>query len=397
MKPESIDVVISWDTTGSMYPALTQVRKEVTRLGKRLFKDIPHLRMAMISHGDYCDGSDVINIMDFTNDEDRVVDFVQKAPSTFGGDPPEAYELVLNRVRSLKWRSGKSKVLVLIGDDVPHGPTYPDNKEDLDWRNELGLLLEQGIHVYAVQALARRHATHFYKEVAEKTGGYHLSLLQFNAINDLIMAICYRQDGEAALKKYEEEVEKKGKMTPVVGANFDRLLGREVRNVPSAASYSGGYGGGTTTRRSTTPRRTSSVTASGDIDEAKLEPVHPSRFQVLDVDTNTPIKAFVHDNGLEFKTGRGFYEFKKTVKVQEYKEVVLVNNETGSMFSGAQARQMLGLPKAGAGGTVNLRYGTLKGYTAFIMSTSHNRKLLGGTKFLYELPDYEKPGVSEAA
>ena len=385
---DPIDVVVSFDTTGSMYPCLTQVRREVGNLVKRLFKNIPNLHIGIIGHGDYCDGKDVITTLDLTDHEAKISDFVGSVPSTYGGDAPECYELVLNRVRGLKWRSGKSKVLVLIADDVPHGPSYPENKENLDWRNELGLLLEQGIHVYAVQALARRHATSFYKEVAEKTGGFHLSLPQFNAINDLIMAICYRQDGEEALKKYEEEVEKKGKMTAIVGANFDRMLGREVRHVPSAVSYSGG-----------TPRRasTSSVTASGDIDESKLEPVHPSRFQVLGVDADCAIKGFVNDNGLTFNTGRGFYQFTKSVKVQNYKEVVLVNDTTGSMFSGAQARQMLGLPKAGDGGTVNLRPGTLKGYTAYIQSTSHNRKLIAGTAFLYELPDYEKPGVSEAA
>ena len=382
-KAESIDVAISWDTTGSMYPCLTQVRREVTGLVRRLFKDIPGLRMAMISHGDYCDGSDVINILDFTEDEDQIVNFVQNAPRTGGGDAPECYELVLNRARGLKWLAGKAKAFVLIGDDVPHGPDYYDNKEKLNWRNELGLLLEQGVHVYAMQALARRHATHFYKEMAEKTKGIHLELHQFNAINNLLMAICYKQEGEEALKKYEEEVEKTGKMTPIVGANFDKLMGREVRVVPRAAGYSGGG-----TRRAPPP--TSSVVASGEVDESKLEPVHPARFQVLGVDTDCPIKTFVHDNGLEFKTGRGFYQFIKSVKVQNYKEVVLVNDSTSSMFSGAQARTMLGLPKAGEGGTVSLRPGSLKGYTAYIQSTSHNRKLLGGTAFLYEVSDWDK-------
>jgi hypothetical protein len=341
--------------------------------------------MAIITHGDYCDGSDVINILDFTDDEDTIVRFVETAPSTYGGDAPECYELVLNRARRLKWLAGKAKAFVLIGDDVPHGPEYPDNTEKLNWRNELGLLMEQGIHVYAMQALARGRATHFYKEVAEKTDGLHLELHQFNTINDLLMAICYKQEGEEALKKYEAEVEKRGAMTPIVGANFDRMLGREVRAVPRAAGYSGG-GSYTPPRRTST----SSVVASGEIDEAKLEPVHPSRFQVLDIDEPCPIKAFVNDNGLTFQTGRGFYQFIKTVKVQNYKEVVLVNDTTGSMFSGAQARTMLGLPKAGDGGTVSLRPGTLKGYTAYIQSTSHNRKLLQGTKFLYEVPDWDK-------
>ena len=304
-KANSIDVAVSFDTTGSMYPCLTQVRRNVAGLVRRLFKDIPGLRMAMISHGDYCDGSDVINILDFTDDEDKIVRFVETAPSTGGGDAPECYELVLNRARTLKWLAGKAKAFVLIGDDIPHGPEYPGNKEKLNWRNELGLLLEQGVHVYAMQALARSRATHFYKEVAEKTEGLHLELHQFNAINDLLMAICYKQDGVEALKKYEAEVEKRGAVTAVVGANFDRMLGRPVREVPKAAGYSGSY-----STRSYAPRPSaSSVKASTDgVDESKLEPVHPSRFQVLGVDGDCAIKAFVNDNGLEFhevQPGRG--------------------------------------------------------------------------------------------
>lgn len=391
-KADPIDVVISFDTTGSMQPCIGQVRQKVGNLTERLFKQIPNLHIGVIGHGDYCDGDDVITIMDLTDDQALISDFIKNVPNTYGGDAPECYELVLNRVRSLKWRSGKSKVLVMIADDVPHGPSYSDNVENLDWKNELGLLLEAGINVYAVQALARRHATSFYQEMAKRTGGLHLELHQFNAVNDLIMAICYKQEGEEALKKYEEEVEKNGRMTAVVGANFDRMMGREVRVVPRAAGYGGGGGG---TRRASSPT-SSSIVASGDIDESKLEPVHPSRFQVLDVEEACPIKTFVHANSLEFRTGRGFYEFIKTVKIQNYKEVVLVNNASGSMFSGAQARTMLGLPKEGEGGTVSLHPGSLKGYTAFIQSTSHNRKLLPGTKFLYEIPDWDKEAEAAA-
>ena len=37
------EVLISFDTTGSMYPCLTQVRREVRNLVDTLMKDVPDL------------------------------------------------------------------------------------------------------------------------------------------------------------------------------------------------------------------------------------------------------------------------------------------------------------------------------------------------------------------
>ena len=177
----------------------------------------------------------------------------------------------------------------------------------------------------------------------------------------------------------QQEVQLAGRMTDSVGAMFDILVSRPVRSIHkevpvhtrSIPTSSKAHGG--TVRVSTSA-----------VNEAALVPVHPSRFQVLGVDHDVSIKDFVLTNGLTFKTGRGFYEFTKTVEVQKYKEVVLVNASSGAMWSGHEARTLLGLPDDK---TVNLRPGSLPGYTAFIQSTSVNRKLLGGTKFLYEVSD----------
>jgi hypothetical protein len=105
------------------------------------------------------------------------------------------------------------------------------------------------------------------------------------------------------------------------------------------------------------------------------------------VDHDVDIKGFVQENGLTFRVGRGFYQFTRTVEVQRHKEVVLVNNATGAMWTGKAARAILGLPDDR---TVSLRAGQIPGYTAFIQSTSNNRKLLAATKFLYEMTD--RPG-----
>lgn len=378
--PEAIDVVFSFDTTGSMTSCIGQVRRQVENVVKQLFASIPNLHIGFISHGDYCDGPKLITLQELTDNQALLCDFVRTAPNTYGGDAPEAYELVLHKARSFNWRAGKSKVLVLIGDDVPHGPMYLENTLNLDWRNELQLLLEAGIHVYGVQCLARRHATSFYQEIAKTTGGFHLELHQFSAIVDLIMAICYKQDNTEALFAFEKKVEEAGRMTDVTGACFDAMLGREIRPVRSSGS---GW------RKSSSAKRVSStITARGDsIDVAKLEPVHPARFQVLDVEKDTPIKEFVNENSLKFSKGKGFYQFIKSVVIQPYKEVVLVDKETGAMFSGKDARTMIGLPALNTGGNVKVKPTALPGFEAYVQSTSINRKLLAGTKFLYEVEE----------
>ena len=58
------------------------------------------------------------------------------------------------------------------------------------------------------------------------------------------------------------------------------------------------------------------------------------------------IKDFITENSLIFKTGRGFYEFTKPEKISNKKEVVFVDKETGDMFSGQEAFDMIGGEKS---------------------------------------------------
>lgn len=365
-KPDPIDIVFTFDTTGSMYPCLTQVRRTVKDTVKRLFKEIAGLRVGIIAHGDYCDEGRpyVTKQLDLTHDEDKVVTFVEKVEATGGGDAPECYELVLHEARSLSWKSGRSKIICLIGDDVPHPPTYPENTKRIDWKNELGLLLELGINVYGVHAMpgTRGHSKHFYEEIARKTKGLYLTLDQFAQVNDLIMAVCFKQEGTEALKKFEAEVRSKGRMNRAVDAMFATLLGRDK---------------------------------ASDFKKTDLRSVPSGRFQVLDVreedcdaDGKVDIKKFVEAQGAAFKKGRGFYEFMKTETIQDYKEIILMEKTTGDFYAGKElVREMLGLPMTGS---ARIKPTALDKYKVFVQSTSVNRKLVGGTDFLYEVEDWSR-------
>jgi len=385
MTSESIDVCISFDTTGSMYPCLTQVRRYVKETVEKLFHDIPDLRIAIIAHGDYCDqGSTyVTKRLDFSKNVDEVTQFVSTVGRTGGGDAPECYELVLYEARTkLNWQSGRSKVIVMIGDDVPHPPSYAMNTLNIDWRNELGLLLEAGINVYGVHAMpgTRRHSKPFYIEIAKTTGGFYLTLDQFSGIVDLIMAIRYKQQSPEAFENFVVETQKQGRLT---------------RNLKiSIETMSGGI------------KRSISLDIPG-VDVTKyayerdgLSPVPVGRFQVIDVDYETKIRDFIEDQGIDFEKGRAFYELvrhgKKKYKVQQYKEIILMDPESGDFFSGSEVREMLGLQPQyeivgkDRGVVESLSPKGLDNYRVFIQSTSYTRKLVPGTNLLYEVSDWRR-------
>ena len=44
------------------------------------------------------------------------------------------------------------------------------------------------LQVYGVQALNNRESTPFYKELADRSGGFYLQLRQFNLITDMFLA-----------------------------------------------------------------------------------------------------------------------------------------------------------------------------------------------------------------
>lgn len=351
---EPIDIVFSFDTTGSMYPCLAQVRRKIAETSKRLFKDVPNLRIGIIAHGDYCDSHIyVTKHLALTSDPNAVTYFVENVEATGGGDWPECYELVLHEAHSkVEWRPDSKRVLAMIGDAIPHPPAH--NPKRLDWRKELDTLTSKGVLVHGVQALhGNREADNFYAEVANRTGGQHLRLAQFNEATELFLAVVYQQQSPEALEQFEQELTSTKRMTRSMTTIFDKLNKRDSK---------------------------------GRYRKVDARAVAEGRFQQIEVDYDQPIKALVEANGLIFKTGRGFYEFTKKETIQAYKEVVILDKETGDMYQGAAAREVLGLPE----GSIDIKptYDKTK-YTVFVQSTSNNRKLIGGTTFLYEAePEY---------
>ncbi|CAH1269974.1 Hypp4267 [Branchiostoma lanceolatum] len=231
-----MEIVFSFDTTGSMGGCIAEVRREVQDIIRRLHADIPGIRIAIFAHGDYqdADSTYVTKWVDFTTDADKLCEFVRTVQNTCGYDGDECYELVLRQVRTeLSWTPGTQRSLVLIGDADPHEPSYGLNTDNIDWREETDRLYnDNGVHIYAVQA-GGGSSMAFYKDLANRTQGCHLKLENFSCIIDFLMAICYRERGPDQLMAYENEVRARYNapggpaMNRELHGLFDTLAGRD--------------------------------------------------------------------------------------------------------------------------------------------------------------------------
>ena len=69
---KKIDLVLSFDTTGSMSGAIADVRKNLTQFCNHLFGMGHDLRVSVIAHGDYGDGLDTFQHLPFCAEAERV-------------------------------------------------------------------------------------------------------------------------------------------------------------------------------------------------------------------------------------------------------------------------------------------------------------------------------------
>ena len=365
-----MDIVLSFDTTGSMRPCIREVRRKAVELVNTLFDEYNGLRIGIISHDDYCDYPRIYNELLLTSNRKEIVDFINTTPDTSGGDSDECYELILDRVSAFNWREDVAKVFVLLGDADPHevGYRYNNFKVTVDWRERATYIKDRGIVLYPVQCLYG--SSRFYNQLAQISGTPKLSLAQFSDINQLISAVVHKASSNERLEEYSTQLEDEGKLNRNLASIIDRLLGKRVVETEEGIL---------------TPKYpyTRTVTSRYFIPEG-LIPVKEGRFQLLHVDVPTDIKTFVENTGARFKKGMGFYELTKAEDVQETKEVILRDKISGDMFTGKDARNLIGIPY-GTRGRVKMRDGK---YDIFIQSTSNNRKLVDGTRFLYEAEMY---------
>ncbi|MBZ4320465.1 vWA domain-containing protein [Streptomyces huiliensis] len=117
------------------------------------------------------------------------------------------------------------------------------------------------------------------------------------------------------------------------------------------------------------------------IKAAGLTPVDPAEYRLLPVAREAGIREWVTENGHTYRTGCAFYQLSKSEKVQARKRIAVLEKKTDQVYTGPEARALLGLPDV----EVRVRPDHNDDFTIFVQSTSVNRKLVPNTRLLLML------------
>ncbi|MEV4190387.1 vWA domain-containing protein [Streptomyces toxytricini] len=114
------------------------------------------------------------------------------------------------------------------------------------------------------------------------------------------------------------------------------------------------------------------------IKAAGLTAVDPSGYELIPVAREAGIREWVVECGHTFKNGSAFYQLSKSEKIQARKQIAVLEKKTDKVYTGPEARALLGLPDA----EVRVKPDHNDDFTIFVQSTSVNRKLVPQTRLL---------------
>ena len=206
-----LDMVIAFDTTGSMAAYIEAVRSEVADLVPRLFKENDDLRLGIVAFGDYCDMKsahefgDAYQCMTLTNNENDLIKFIRETKNTSGGDGDEFYELVIKKiVEETPWRENSTRAIMLISDADPHplGYTYENYVvgNQIDWRKEAEKAARKKIKIDTVTITNAA----WYKELSAMTNGISVPFETGNKTARLVEAATMARGSVMSRAKFDE-------------------------------------------------------------------------------------------------------------------------------------------------------------------------------------------------
>lgn len=120
LRRNGLDIVICFDSTGSMSGEIRQVKEQIRRIGETLLTMVPKARISLCTYRDRPDAY-VVRGIPLTGELSLIEEFLGSVRAAGGGDEPEA---VLD---GLKWavsenqfRPPARKIILLFGDAPPH-------------------------------------------------------------------------------------------------------------------------------------------------------------------------------------------------------------------------------------------------------------------------------------
>jgi hypothetical protein len=120
LRRSGLDIVICFDSTGSMSGEINQVKRQIQRIGQTLTTLVPKARISICTYRDV-DDEYVTKGLPLTGSIQEVSTYLERVSAGGGGDHPEAVDEGLYwSVSQNNFRPSARKVILLFGDAPPH-------------------------------------------------------------------------------------------------------------------------------------------------------------------------------------------------------------------------------------------------------------------------------------
>jgi Mg-chelatase subunit ChlD len=122
LRRSGLEIVIVFDSTGSMGGEISEVKRQAQRIGNSLIKLVPKARISIVTYRDEGSGYVVLEpILPLTSDIQMIDRYLEPIQANGGGDHEEAVQAGLREaIAQNEFRSGSRKVILLFGDAPPH-------------------------------------------------------------------------------------------------------------------------------------------------------------------------------------------------------------------------------------------------------------------------------------
>jgi Mg-chelatase subunit ChlD len=120
LRRNGLDVVIAFDSTGSMTGEINEVKEQIRKIGTTMLTLVPKTRFSLCTYRDAGD-SYVAKGIPLTSDIRQLEYFLKGVEAGGGGDHPEAVQEGLKwAMENNKFRASARKVILVFGDAPPH-------------------------------------------------------------------------------------------------------------------------------------------------------------------------------------------------------------------------------------------------------------------------------------
>jgi Mg-chelatase subunit ChlD/DNA-directed RNA polymerase subunit RPC12/RpoP len=125
LRRNGLDIVIVFDSTGSMGGEIYQVRRQIERIATALIRLVPKTRVSLCTYRDY-DDEYVVKGIPLTSDVQQMSHFLDGVTADGGGDYPEAVDAGMRwALTENEFNPRARKVILIFGDAPPHAPRLP--------------------------------------------------------------------------------------------------------------------------------------------------------------------------------------------------------------------------------------------------------------------------------